>query len=375
MIAPATWANQLADLLFGHDPRMRIRVRLSFLAGVLYLGWGAMFMLGLQHDLLISRQAGYVLVVLDVVVALGFYPIVRSGLTARWADPALVLPQMVTAYVVCAFSYIITPDSRGSLLQLMCLIQVFGLISLTPREVRIAGAAGVASMVVAWLGGAIWAPIWAFDTNQEAITLSMGCFILILLAKVSHNYSLMRAKVRDQKQALAKAVQQVEHIVSHDPLTGLFNRRHMVEVIARESARTERSGVGMAVILIDLDHFKRINDTHGHQVGDEVLKAFADIALSAVRETDVIGRWGGEEFILLLPDTHPADRAMVVVNRIQNALANTAVCVSAPTLRVAFSAGVAIPKAAETLDQILERADQALYTAKDLGRCQAVVAP
>ena len=368
------WALRAADILFGHDPRLRIRVRLCFIAGFIYVGWVAIIALAMRHHLLISREAGYPLIVMMALVALVFYPLVRSGRTAHLPDPALVLPQMIIAYVVCGSGYVIAPDSRGSLLQVMCLIQVFGLLSLTPNEVRIVGMAALASVVMAWIGGALWAPARAFDASREALHLSMAAFILVLLNMVSHNYSLMRAKVRTQKKDLSEAVQQVEHIVSHDPLTGLFNRRHMVEVIEREVARVERSGVGMALVLIDLDHFKKINDTHGHQAGDEVLQAFADIAHAALRETDIVGRWGGEEFILLLPDTHPANRAMIAVGRMQQTLLDAIVCVGAPTLRLAFSAGIAVPRNGESLDAMLERADRALYAAKHQGRRQAVIA-
>jgi diguanylate cyclase (GGDEF)-like protein len=137
----------------------------------------------------------------------------------------------------------------------------------------------------------------------------------------------------------------------------------------------ERSGMSMALVLIDLDHFKRVNDTYGHQVGDQVLQAFAQAAQSALRETDIIGRWGGEEFVVLLPDTFPADRAMIAVERIQAILADAQLCPGVPSLRVSFSAGVAVPRTGESLDAMLERADRALYAAKEQGRRRAIVAP
>lgn len=368
------WTTRLGDVLFGHDPRLRIRVRLCFIAGVIYLGWIGIMTLAMNRGLLIHSEAGYPLMVGQLFLGLAFYPLIRSGKTAHLADPALVVLQMIIAYAVCAYSYVIAPDSRGSLLQVMCLIQVFGLLSLTRNEVRIVGAAATIAALAAWVGGTLWAPAWAFDPTREAINLTMAAFIMMLLTIVSDNYSQMRADVRTQKKVLTQAVQQVEHIVAHDPLTGLFNRRHMVEIIEREVSRAERSGVGMALVLIDLDHFKQVNDTHGHQVGDEVLQAFADIAQAALRETDLVGRWGGEEFILLLPDTHPADRAMIAIDRIQHTLLDAIVCAKVPELRLAFSAGVAVPRADESLDAMLERADQALYTAKHQGRQRGVIA-
>ncbi len=364
-----------ANLLFGQDARLRIRVKLSLLATLIYVSWAALFTVGMQQGVVIFEHLGQAVVAVALLAGAAFYSAVRSGLTARLQDPALVLPQIVVAYCLCACAYICAPDMRGSLLQAMCVIQVFGLISLTPREVALAGAASVASVTAAWVGCLLWAPPGTFAPGEDGLSLLTSAFILALLALLSYNYSGMRAKVREQKQVLGRAMQQVEHTISHDALTGLFNRRHMVQLITREASRAERSGMGMALVLIDLDHFKRINDAHGHLVGDEALQAFADVAQAAIRETDTIGRWGGEEFILLLPDTHPADRATLVTERIQKILQHTIVSQVRPELRLSFSGGVAVPRVAETLDAMLDRADQALYAAKAQGRKKTIIAP
>ncbi|HET6789154.1 MAG TPA: GGDEF domain-containing protein, partial [Aquabacterium sp.] len=332
-----TFGHQgLSDLLFGTDPRLRTRVRLCLLASTIDAFWLVINIGALRtgSDMIISETGGWLLVAMELIAATAFYPLVRSGLTARLSDPGLVLPQMIMAFMVCSLGYVIVPDARGALMQVVCVVQVFGLLSLSPRQVLQGGGAAVFSVVMAWLGGSLWAPIWAFDATGEALQLGMAAFILTLLTLMSHRYSQMRSRVRTQKKDLSEAVAQVEHIVTHDTLTGLFNRRHMVDVINRELARSERSGIGLALVVIDLDHFKRINDTHGHQVGDAVLKAFAEIAQSVLRETDVIGRWGGEEFVVLMPDTEPAARATTGLQRLRNTLADAIVCEDLPELRV-----------------------------------------
>ncbi|HEX5371793.1 MAG TPA: diguanylate cyclase [Aquabacterium sp.] len=366
----------LSDLLFGTDPRLRTRVRLCLLASTIYAFWLVINIGALRtgSDMIISEPGGWLLVAMELIAATTFYPLVRSGLTARLSDPGLVLPQMIMAFMVCCLGYVIVPDARGALMQVICVVQVFGLLSLSPRQVLQGGGAAVIAVFMAWLGGSLWAPIWAFDATGEALQLGMAAFILTLLTLMSHRYSQMRSRVRAQKKDLSEAVAQVEHIVTHDTLTGLYNRRHMVDVINRELARTERSGIGLALVVIDLDHFKRINDTHGHQVGDAVLKAFAEIAQSVLRETDVIGRWGGEEFVVLMPDTEPAARATTGLQRLRNTLAGAIVCDDLPDLRVQFSAGVAIPVPNETMDGVVERADHALYSAKQQGRNITIVA-
>ena len=373
MTAP-TSVQRMADLLFGTDPRLRVRVRLCFLAAIMYACWIAVLMTGLRSGLDVPPWALHIMLGLHVFAMAAFYPLVRSGRTAHLADPALVLPQIITAYVISAFNYVFLPDSRGALLQVMCLIQVFGLLSLTPREVVVGGLAGAASLAAAWMGGSLFMPAAVFHPSREAMLLSTSGFILILLTLMSHGYSQIRKEVREQKRALGEAVAQVEHIVAHDPLTGLYNRHHMVATLERELARADRSGQPFAVVIIDLDHFKQINDTHGHPAGDEVLESFAGIAQEVLRDTDILGRWGGEEFLILMPDAHPADRARVGLRRLRSVLTSAVMSPAIPALRLGFSAGVAIPCPGETVDGVLERADSALYQAMRQGRGCDVVA-
>lgn len=365
---------KLADLLFGTDPRLRVRVRLCFLALCMYGVWVGVMIAGLRSDLIVSRPLGLATIALELAAMLAFYPLVRSGRTAHLPDPALVLPQIALAYVACAMNYVAQPDSRGALLQVMCLAQVFGLLSLTPREVSLGGLTAVLSLVAAWIGGVLWAPEPAFNPSVEALHMATAAFILTLLTAMSHRYSLVRSEVRTQKRTLADAVERIEHIVSHDTLTGLYNRHHMVQALERELARLDRSGHNFAVVIVDLDHFKQINDQHGHQVGDEVLESFAAITQEVLRDTDIVGRWGGEEFLLLMPDTNPAERAMVGLNRLRSTLEDTIVSCARPGLRIRYSAGIAIPCKGETVDGVLERADHALYRAKKQGRDRFTVA-
>ncbi|MGE4533192.1 sensor domain-containing diguanylate cyclase [Halomonas sp.] len=158
-----------------------------------------------------------------------------------------------------------------------------------------------------------------------------------------------------------------------DPLTGLGNRRALEDQAAMEIARAERSGAPLALIAIDLDHFKRINDTHGHDVGDGVLQAFVDLARRVLRDGDVLCRMGGEEFAVLLPDTS-REQALRVAERLREAIATTPATVgqeATPDGLLAYTAslGVTLVRAGErTLKPAIKRADQGLYAAKESGR-------
>lgn len=176
-------------------------------------------------------------------------------------------------------------------------------------------------------------------------------------------------KLREQNEALRRARERIEQLSRHDPLTGLVNRRWLDEVLARELARCERYGAPLSVILADLDHFKAVNDTYGHTVGDQVLQSAAEAMREAVRMTDVVGRYGGEEFLVVLPNTR-GEQALVLAERLRDAL--RAMPVSFRAEPVTGSFGVAEWVEGDTAVGLVERADDALYEAKRQGRDRVV---
>jgi diguanylate cyclase (GGDEF)-like protein len=156
-----------------------------------------------------------------------------------------------------------------------------------------------------------------------------------------------------------------------DPLTGLANRRFLQEILLRELRRAQRSNQPVSLIIVDIDHFKGVNDTYGHNVGDEVLEQIAGTMLSSVRATDFVIRYGGEEFVILQPETRAADGA-TVADKLRKTIGDTIMeSTSRPgiTLKVTISAGVAaFPVDGQTGDQVILKADKALYWAKQHGR-------
>ena len=148
----------------------------------------------------------------------------------------------------------------------------------------------------------------------------------------------------------------------------------MTDVMQFEERRSQRNGRPLLFAQLDIDHFKRINDTHGHATGDRALQAFASTVLNAVRDTDVLARWGGEEFVLMVTDT-PCEHARDLLERIRLAVAAMEIPHATGTLHMTVSIGLAKHVPCDTLDHTLDRADQALYTAKALGRNRIAVAP
>lgn len=166
---------------------------------------------------------------------------------------------------------------------------------------------------------------------------------------------------------LRKTNAQLRLISQTDRLTGLYNRAALDELLNKEIERSVRYGRAFAVVIVDLDHFKMVNDKLGHLMGDRILVAFAEILKAATRKLDTVGRWGGEEFLVLCPETN-AEQALVVADRICAAARSHAF----ETGWVhTVSAGVATLRAGESLDNLLRRADAALYRAKEEGRDRA----
>ncbi|WP_458735446.1 sensor domain-containing diguanylate cyclase [Zobellella taiwanensis] len=203
-------------------------------------------------------------------------------------------------------------------------------------------------------------------------------FALTALAnQVMTNLELMRSH-REQAtliQELQSTQQQLMHLASTDPLTGLYNRRAFEQRLGQELALIQRGSGEAAFMLLDLDHFKDINDAFGHETGDKVIQAFARLCKNVFRQADVIGRWGGEEFVVLLPRTTPAE-AEKAAERLHRQLRQTPLACGGPhPLLVTVSGGICPLTAQSHLGNTLRTADKLLYQAKHNGRNRILSSP
>jgi diguanylate cyclase (GGDEF)-like protein len=173
---------------------------------------------------------------------------------------------------------------------------------------------------------------------------------------------------------LADSIEQLRQLATRDQLTGLLNRREFDRILAAELKRGQRFVRPVSLALIDIDHFKRINDTHGHVVGDQVLRHVSDLILRHARSVDFVARYGGEEIAVIMIETH-ASAACQVVERIARAVADLPLCSAGTTVPVSFSAGIACSAVhgEEPID-LISSADRALYAAKAAGRDRVLIA-
>lgn len=303
--------------------------------------------------------------------AFGAYGLIRSGWSQRFADPALTSWQIASSLLFAAGAYPMVGELRTMVLPIMMLILVFGMFQLKARAALVLALLALAYLVTAMLFAAqVW-PLH-FDPAIERGHFMLALVCLPGVGILAGRLSRIRHRLVTQREQLNQALARIEELATRDVLTGLYNRRHGEGLLRQALQRRRRTGTSFAVGLIDLDHFKRINDRYGHAIGDAVLRAFAESAQSTLRGTDTLTRWGGEEFLLLLEDADAA-AASIALQRIQGAVAQAAVEAEAQALSFTFSAGVAVHAEGETELLLLDRADRALYQAKSAGRDRVVI--
>ena len=212
----------------------------------------------------------------------------------------------------------------------------------------------------------------AFKARERMLMLSACLVSLLLLSTAVALYLLTRRHFRDAA-ALHEAHRQMRKLIDIDALTGAASRRNFVKQLENELRRAQRYHSNLCLLMLDIDHFKHVNDTHGHPVGDEVLREFVVLCKSALRSHDLLGRLGGEEFAVMLPHTD-LDGARCVAEKLRLAIAGAAIRTAKGDISITVSVGVAISQPnEEDGTRLTVRADNALYTAKQSGRNRVCV--
>ncbi len=310
--------------------------------------------------------------------ALVFYFLIRAHARLRLAPDQLAVAQAVFSLVCGMWAYAISGPLRAAMLTMTIVIIVFCMFAARPRQTLLLSASAIAGM-----GATMW---WLhahdpvrYPPMTEALTFGYLAGALLSTAVLSGEMSKLRARLKRQKRELTEALNTIRVLATVDELTSLVNRRHMNEVLDAEERRQSLATAGgtatclaSCIALLDIDFFKQVNDQHGHATGDAVLRCFSAAARTSLRADDVLARWGGEEFLLLLPDTAPG-AAQAVLER----MAGRVHAMQVPGLddrRISFSAGLATRRPGEPFADAISRADKALYQAKHAGRNRIVLA-
>lgn len=359
-------------MLLGRKPAEQaiiIQTLASLMLHVIYSG-----ILVYAHLLgMVSLQATLWLIAVYLGQSAIFYALIRSGISRHLGDdPALTQAHIFVSLIGMAASYLTMSGGQGVLITMPMMMMMIGAFALTPKQTIQTAAIAVSSLllVIAWCA---WDAPTTVERNVQLYYFIMALVNLSVSAALAHRLSQMMGRLRRQREEIKAAMKKIQVLASQDQLTGLSNRHHLHELLGIERQRFEQEGTPFCVGLFDLDLFKSINDNHGHARGDQVLREFADLVKAQIRGPDIVGRWGGEEFLVVMPNTILSESIMVM-EKVRLALCHAAVG-RLPPGAVTVSGGVAEYVRHEALDTMLERADQGLYASKAQGRNLVIAAP
>jgi diguanylate cyclase len=308
-----------------------------------------------------------------LAICSSFFALLRSGLSARGRDPNLTPFQMAVASVLQLACMAYAPNLAFFFLNVLFIIFAFGALRLTVRQSL------VAVLIVSAATASVLYGTWErldipHATAYEALLVWL-CYASTLARcmYVGLYGSALRMKLHMRNVQLADSAAKIERLASYDELTDTLNRRMMWVLLEEQLSRSEVTHEVFCVALLDLDHFKSINDRFGHGVGDAVLQEFAATVRGSLRATDRIARHGGEEFLIFLTGT-PTDVAVTALERVRRAVEERDWKSIQPGLVVTVSGGIAAVRTGESVTDLVRRADAALYDAKRRGRNRLVLA-
>lgn len=298
-----------------------------------------------------------------LVVNVALFTMFRSGLNLRFADPSLTRLQVLVGVTMVALILVLGARIHFLAVPFYSVVFVFAMLQLKPREL-----VGVEIYVLVTYALAIAIRRWRFagllDPHNEAIEVVLVVFCSAWYAMAAGYIGNLRARLRE-------SVKTIEQLAIRDALTDTWNRRHIDALLSAELQRKMRTGGALCACLVDLDHFKSINDRFGHLVGDAVLRRVAQTLKAELRFIDQLGRFGGEEFLIVLPGAS-LDDAEACAERLLRSVASLALLAD-PDDRVTVSIGVAECEGAEEYEPFLARVDAALYQAKRAGRNRVAI--
>lgn len=349
------------------DKRQALRIRRFMMAVASYLMViGLMFFCYWNGWFHMSLGGTLIFYILILAINAGYYVIFRTGWNKHFRDPSLTLLQMITAVLVITVVLYFSDEVRGVMLMLFLITFVFGVFRLSVKQFLL-----LALFPLVGYGLVIWMLVL---NRSESINIRMEILHWIILATVLPWFSLLggyisrlRDKIGKTNSELLAAIRTIEHMAIHDELTKVYNRRYLDQLLNNEKARADRGFPAFSVGIIDLDHFKRINDEFGHLAGDTVLQVLVQEIKKDTRSLDHLSRFGGEEFVLVMTHTGLSG-AVKVADRMRRRAETLSYPGLPDSCHVTISIGVTEYCPVEPIEMTLARADSALYQAKQNGR-------
>lgn len=304
-----------------------------------------------------------------------FFVLIKTNINLKFAEPSMTLAQVIVSIVppMYVMYFLDSGQARAVFLYLGIVPALYGILALSTRQ---------------FLGVAVWYVLnfslmlgllalnrpTALNASLDLIQLIALISVMTQMAWIGGYISELRSKLRKRNlelqtttEKLGSAVEQIGELARRDELTGLYNRRHLFEVLGQECNRIGRQQGTFSICIADIDFFKQINDEYGHQIGDIVLRKVALSLEQSLRNIDCVGRYGGEEFLIILAQTK-LDGAKIKAERVRQQIENLDFTSIDGSLQITVSIGIAEHNPKESIDKTILRSDEALYRAKNSGR-------
>ena len=347
------------------DPNQALRLRRYFLSVACYIICTLIAYISYLSGLMEWQViAGYLIFVPIIVIAL--YIVFRSGLNLRMADPSLTVIQMCAAILVTTYGMYFVNEIRGVLLLIYIVIILFGIFHLNTRSFIYMSIFTLLTYAIDIILLHLYRP-QGVNFNIEYLQWIVLAIVLGLFSTIGGYISHLRHNLGVIKSQQEKSIEIIQEMAIRDELTGLYNRRHVMELLEHEKNRASRGGSIFCIAMLDIDHFKNVNDNHGHQAGDAVLREVATIMKNTLRNAEFCGRYGGEEFLIVLTQTD-IQGALICVERVRTNIENARFPDISADFKVTVSIGLSEYLIREDVEKIIFRADEALYRAKKHGR-------
>ncbi|MFL6709983.1 MAG: diguanylate cyclase [Massilia sp.] len=359
----------LKRLFIGTEPRMHRMLGYWAATCILY-AMGMLLMLSLIDGGVVDSSAGNSLIKVGMTSIFGCYLLIRASDVLGLKPAQLAVLQSLLATTCNVAAYALLGPVRGASLMMLLVVVVFCTFSLRTRATLLLCAVAIIELAIT-MSTMVTSYPELYPRRIEVVHFGLAVIALVAVSLLTGEMNKLRQRLKRQKEELLTAVDTIRTLATMDELTSLANRRHMNEVLGAEERRRGMPSRRVCIALLDIDFFKNINDRYGHAGGDAVLRTFAAAARAELRGNDVLARWGGEEFLLLLPDTDLVE-ATGVLNRMTERVG--AMCISEldRALKITFSAGVVERCGEEPFADTISRADRAMYIAKSSGRNRVV---
>lgn len=362
--------KQLLPHLVPRDPHQILRMRRTLMATGSGLVLTCIVIAAMSQGMVALELPYFILLYTLIWLGNLCFPLMISyDINLLFKDPSLTIPQLIWHTFTNTVSIYLAPELQNVFLMHYLLVVLFGAFRMQRRGFFIVGGfillCYTSVMLLHQYAGQ------GMPWRSQILSAMVFLFMLVGVSIIGTEISSLRWALKKRNAEMNEVMKQAKEQAITDDLTGLYNRRHLMDILRRQQALSARGHYEFSLCFVDLDHFKQVNDRYGHKAGDEVLQTFADIARNSVREVDFVARLGGEEFVLVLVRT-PLAGAMHVAERLRRSMEEARLEILDPDHRVTASIGVTQYRPKEPIEDTMHRADIAVYAAKNRGRNQLV---